>query len=86
MEHDGASAVEFPYYCSVKVHRSICQQLVRFIDGIAQIFGEIESFRPRSRSGIPTLSLLQDTMDKAKSLVQHCSESSKLYLVRDLES
>ncbi|KAF4357266.1 hypothetical protein F8388_002774 [Cannabis sativa] len=62
------------------VHRLICVELLKFLDRISQIFSAIESSRPRGSSAIPALCSLQDSMDKAKSIIQHCSESSKLYL------
>ncbi|EXB91931.1 U-box domain-containing protein 5 [Morus notabilis] len=80
MDNEGACVLEFPYYCSVKVHVLICQELIKFLKRLAPIFSAIESARPRCTSGIPALCSLQDWMDKAKSIIQHCSESSKLYL------
>ncbi|GMN35545.1 hypothetical protein TIFTF001_005366 [Ficus carica] len=80
MENDGAGVQEFPYYCSVKVHRLICIVLIRFLNRIAQISSAIESARPQCTSGIPALCSLQVSMDKAKSIIKYCSESSKLYL------
>lgn len=48
---------------------------------VLEIFPFIEASRPRSKSGIQSLCALHVALDKAKSLLQHCSECSKLYLV-----
>lgn len=68
----------------MQVHRLMCLELKKFIDRLSEIFSAIEYARPRSTSGIEALCSLQRTMDKAKALIQHCSESSKLYLVHIL--
>ncbi|KAH7524101.1 U-box domain-containing protein 5 isoform X1 [Ziziphus jujuba] len=80
MANDGGYALELSYYCTVKVHGLICLELKKFIVRISQIFPGIESARPGCKPGIQALCLLHDAMDKAKSIIQECSESSKLYL------
>lgn len=65
----------------LQVHGLICLELKKFIVRISHIFPAIESARPRCTAGIQALCLLHVTMDKAKSVIQLCSESSKLYLV-----
>ncbi|KAK9271304.1 hypothetical protein L1049_026894 [Liquidambar formosana] len=80
MGNEVAEFVEIPYYCTIKVHRSMCLELKKYIDRISQIFPAIESVRPRCSSGLQALCLLISAMDKAKLLIQHCCESSKLYL------
>ncbi|KAK9271172.1 hypothetical protein L1049_026761 [Liquidambar formosana] len=79
MGTDVAELVELPY-ATMKVHRSMCLQLKTFIDRISLIFPAMESARPRCSSGIQALCSLYCTMEKAKLLIQHCCESSKLYL------
>ncbi|CAL5205894.1 unnamed protein product [Lathyrus oleraceus] len=69
-----------PICCEVKVHRSICIELQGFIDRILQIILSIESARPNCALAIQTLCSLHFTLDKAKFVIKHCSESSKLYL------
>lgn len=64
-----------------QVHGLVCLELKKFIVRISQIFPAIETARPRCTSGIQALCVLHVTMDKAKSVIQLCSESSKLYLV-----
>eukprot|EP00257_Ricinus_communis_P025909 XP_025013323.1 U-box domain-containing protein 5 [Ricinus communis] len=71
---------ELPYYCTIKVHRLMCLELKNFIDRISRIFSEIESARPRCATGLQALCSLHAAMDKAKLLIQHCTDSSKLYL------
>uniref|UniRef100_A0A5B6YNF0 RING-type E3 ubiquitin transferase n=2 Tax=Davidia involucrata TaxID=16924 RepID=A0A5B6YNF0_DAVIN len=80
MQNEVANVVELPYYCSVKVHRLMCLDLMKFIDRISQIFSAIESVRPGCVSGIQALCSLQNAMEKAKLLILHCSYSSKIYL------
>ncbi|KAJ9674732.1 hypothetical protein PVL29_023955 [Vitis rotundifolia] len=72
--------VELPYYCTIKVHRLICLKLKSYIDRISQIFSALESARPRCGTGMQALCSLHHAMDKAKLLIQNCTESSKLYL------
>ncbi|KAG6626832.1 hypothetical protein CIPAW_15G079600 [Carya illinoinensis] len=62
------------------VHRLMCLELKKFIDRISEILPAIESAPPRCTSGIQALCTLKIAMDKANLLIQHCSESSKLYL------
>lgn len=45
-----------------------------------EIFPEIEAARPCCSSGIEALCLLNNAIIKAKLLICHCAESSKLYL------
>ncbi|KAJ7957739.1 RING-type E3 ubiquitin transferase [Quillaja saponaria] len=65
---------------NIKVHHLMCLELQKFIDRISQILPAIESSRPRCSLGMQALCSLQVALDKAKLLIQHCSESSKLYL------
>ncbi|CAN8328074.1 unnamed protein product [Cochlearia groenlandica] len=65
---------------SFKMHSSMCLELKNLVDRIMRIFPHIEDARPGSSSGIQTLCLLITTMNKAKLLLQYCSESSKLYM------
>ncbi|KAK7321761.1 hypothetical protein VNO77_32680 [Canavalia gladiata] len=82
MSSNVATAWEIPNptYCKVKVHRSICLELHRLIDRILQIILAIESARPNCALAMNTLCSLHFTLDKAKSVIKHCSECSKLYL------
>ncbi|KAG6675001.1 hypothetical protein I3842_15G076700 [Carya illinoinensis] len=80
MENNAAEVVELRYYCTIKVHRLMCLELKKFIDRISEILPAIESAPPRCTSGIQALCTLKIAMNKAKLLIQHCSESSKLYL------
>ncbi|KAG6626833.1 hypothetical protein CIPAW_15G079700 [Carya illinoinensis] len=59
----------------------MCLELKKFIDRISKILLAIESAPPRCTSGIQALCTLKIAMDKAKLLIQHCSESSKLYMI-----
>lgn len=65
----------------MQVHRLMCFELKEMIECIVSMVATIESARPRSSAGVQALCLLHDAVDKAKMLIQHCSESSKLYLV-----
>lgn len=80
MGKDRAKDVELPSCFSVKVHRSMCLELKSFVDRISQIYPAIESARPRCTSGVQALCSLVVNIDKAKLLIQHCANYSKLYL------
>nr|XP_043634937.1 U-box domain-containing protein 5-like [Erigeron canadensis] len=81
MGTDVAEVVEkLPSPCDIKVHSVMCTELMKLVDRVDRIFPEIEAARPRCSSGIQSLCLLNSAIDKAKSLVRDCSESSKLYL------
>ncbi|KAK3017153.1 hypothetical protein RJ639_007828 [Escallonia herrerae] len=58
----------------------MCTELMKLVDRVGKIFPDIEAARPRCSSGIQALCLLNGGMEKAKLLIQYCSESSKLYL------
>uniref|UniRef100_A0A1J3DN80 RING-type E3 ubiquitin transferase n=1 Tax=Noccaea caerulescens TaxID=107243 RepID=A0A1J3DN80_NOCCA len=64
---------------SYKMHSSMCLELKKLVDRIMRIFPDIEDARPGCSSGIQTLCLLNKALEKAKLLLQYCSESSKLY-------
>ncbi|KAI3747272.1 hypothetical protein L6452_09726 [Arctium lappa] len=68
------------YQNCYEVHSVMCTELMKLVDRIDKIFPEIEAARPRCSSGIQSLLLLITAIDKAKSLVRNCSESSNLYL------
>ncbi|CAN1225416.1 U-box domain-containing protein 5 [Linum perenne] len=79
---DAAEEVEIPLHLySFKVHHSMCGQLMKLVLRINQMFPRIEASRPRCSSGIQSLVSLSNALDRAKQLLQYCSESSKLYLV-----
>ncbi|XP_028781628.1 U-box domain-containing protein 5, partial [Neltuma alba] len=81
MGTDRGEVVEpLPNVRSFKVHRKMCIELMKLVDRISRIFPDIEAARPRCSSGIQSLCLLNSAVDKAKLLLQHCCESSKLYL------
>ncbi|QCD91035.1 STIP1 homology and U-box containing protein 1 [Vigna unguiculata] len=66
---------------SFKVHGKMCTELAKLVDRISRIVPDIEAARPGFSSGIESLCLLNNTIEKARVLMQHCSECSKLYLV-----
>lgn len=66
----------------LQVHHGMCTKLRKFVERITKVFPEIEAARPGCSSGVQALCSLNDAIEKAKSLLQYCSESSKLYLVR----
>ncbi|XP_042500912.1 U-box domain-containing protein 5 isoform X2 [Macadamia integrifolia] len=55
-------------------------ELIKYVDRTSKIFPDIESARPRCTAGIQALCLANVELEKAKSLIQYCAESSKLYL------
>ncbi|PSR99671.1 U-box domain-containing protein [Actinidia chinensis var. chinensis] len=80
MENKVAVVVELPYCYTMKVHRLICLELKKCMDRVSQIFPSIESARPQCLTGLKVMCSLHVSMEKAKLLILHCSESSKLYL------
>ncbi|KAF5798651.1 putative U box domain, armadillo-like helical, Zinc finger, RING/FYVE/PHD-type [Helianthus annuus] len=81
MGTDVTEVVEkLPSPSDIKVHKVMCTELLKIVDRVDKIFPEIEAARPRCSSGIQSLCLLTKAIDKAKSLIRDCCESSKLYL------
>ncbi|XP_015964165.1 U-box domain-containing protein 5 [Arachis duranensis] len=76
----GEEAESLPNPRSFKVHSKLCVELMKILARVLRIFPAIEEARPRSSSGIESLCLLNNAIDKAKLLLQHCSDCSKLYL------
>ncbi|CAD5179687.1 U-box domain-containing protein 7-like [Musa acuminata AAA Group] len=69
-----------------KLHGAMCKQLSKIVYKVLGIFPVLEAARPRSKSGIQALCSLHVAIDKAKGLLQHCSECSKLYLAITADS
>ncbi|XP_044490382.1 LOW QUALITY PROTEIN: U-box domain-containing protein 45-like [Mangifera indica] len=63
-----------------KLHGNLCKKLSAIYCKILSIFPSLEASRPRSKSGIQALCSLHIALEKAKNILQHCSECSKLYL------
>lgn len=66
---------------TMQLHRDMCKELSAVYCKVLSIFPSLEEARPRSKSGIQALCSLHIALEKAKNILQHCSESSKLYLV-----
>ncbi|XP_028791259.1 U-box domain-containing protein 5-like [Neltuma alba] len=77
---DLPKAFDLSHPSQVKVHRSICLQLGKFTERISQIVLAVESARPNCALAVRALCSLHFTLDKAKSVIRQCSQSSKLYL------
>ncbi|CAN6446697.1 unnamed protein product [Victoria cruziana] len=58
----------------------MCVELKRIVDRVILVLPSLESARPGFMSGIQSLCSLNLEIEKAKTLIQYCSESSKLYL------
>ncbi|GAB2248177.1 hypothetical protein Droror1_Dr00008059 [Drosera rotundifolia] len=69
-----------------KLHGGMCKILSGIYCKILNIFPTLEAARPRSRSGIQALCSLHVALEKAKNILQHCSECSKLYLAITADS
>nr|XP_043606325.1 U-box domain-containing protein 45-like [Erigeron canadensis] len=63
-----------------KLHGGMCATLSFIYVKVLSIFPDLEAARPRSTSGIQALCSLHIALEKTKTLLQHCAESSKLYL------
>ncbi|XP_021838942.2 U-box domain-containing protein 5 [Spinacia oleracea] len=64
----------------IKVHISMCKQLLGLVDRISRLIPDIEAAQPRCSLGLQALSQLHTAIAKARELVQNCCTSSKLYL------
>ncbi|KAL3341304.1 hypothetical protein AABB24_025717 [Solanum stoloniferum] len=81
MWSDSAEVSETPSsYRAIKVHHLMCMELFQFITRVSVLLPAIEAARPGCSSGREALCRLNIEIDKAKTLRQHCTESSKLYL------
>ncbi|XP_055827064.1 U-box domain-containing protein 5-like [Solanum dulcamara] len=69
-----------PSHHAIKVHHLMCMELIQLVTRVSVLLPEIEAARPGCSSGREALCRLNSEIDKAKTLHQHCSESSKLYL------
>ncbi|KAK4265027.1 hypothetical protein QN277_026132 [Acacia crassicarpa] len=63
-----------------KLHGEMCKALSTMYCKVLSIFPSLEAARPRSKAGIEALCSLHVAQEKAKNVLQHCSECSKLYL------
>nr|XP_016513250.1 PREDICTED: U-box domain-containing protein 5-like isoform X1 [Nicotiana tabacum] len=80
MGSDAALVGQIPSPRDIKVHHHMCMELIKFVNRVSMLLPAIEEARPRCNSGIQVLCQLNRALDKAKDILQHCSESSKLYL------
>ncbi|KAK7379558.1 hypothetical protein VNO80_05021 [Phaseolus coccineus] len=69
-----------------KLHGEMCKCLSAIYCKILLLFPSLEAARPRSKSGIQALCSLHVALEKAKNVLRHCSESSKLYLAITADS
>ncbi|CAK9325631.1 unnamed protein product [Citrullus colocynthis] len=74
--------VEEIYFAAgdAKLHGEMFKKLAAIYGQVMSIFPSLEAARPRSKTGIRALCSLHVALEKAKNTLQHCSESSKLYL------
>ncbi|KAL9998177.1 putative U box domain, armadillo-like helical, Zinc finger, RING/FYVE/PHD-type [Helianthus debilis subsp. tardiflorus] len=63
-----------------KLHGGMCSLLSLIYAKVLTVFPDLEAARPRSTTGIQALCSLHIALEKAKTLLQHCAECSKLYL------
>lgn len=68
----------------VQLHGGMCKSLSAIYAKVLGIFPELEAARPRSTTGIQALCALHIALEKTRTILQHCAECSKLYLVRTL--
>ncbi|XP_031386837.1 uncharacterized protein LOC116200201 isoform X2 [Punica granatum] len=76
-EAEDILSVPSPY----KVHRAMCTELMRLVNRAMSLLPEIEAARPQCSSGMQALCSFNQAIEKARQVLQHCSEASKLYLV-----
>ncbi|XP_062184920.1 U-box domain-containing protein 6-like [Phragmites australis] len=63
-----------------KLHGALCKQLYTLVHEVLDVIPALETTRPESSSGLLALSSLSIAVERAKNLLQYCSECSKLYL------
>ncbi|CAL0306377.1 unnamed protein product [Lupinus luteus] len=63
-----------------KLHGEMCKALSVIYCKLLYVFPSLEAARPRSKSGIQALCSLHVSLEKAKNVLLHCSDCSKLYL------
>ncbi|KAM0911866.1 hypothetical protein ACQ4PT_013213 [Festuca glaucescens] len=68
-----------------KLHGELCKKLYTVVHEVSNAIPALEATRPGSSSGLLALSSLRIAVDKAKNLLQYCSECSKLYLALTAE-
>ncbi|XP_037486129.1 U-box domain-containing protein 6-like [Triticum dicoccoides] len=68
-----------------KLHGELCKKLYTIVHEVSIAIPALESTKPGSNSGLLALSSLRIAVDKAKNLLQYCSECSKLYLALTAE-
>lgn len=67
-----------------KLHGALCNQLYTVVHEVLDAITALETTKPRCSSRLLALSSLSIAVEKAKNLLQYCSECSKLYLVYNL--
>ncbi|KAK7246971.1 hypothetical protein RIF29_41845 [Crotalaria pallida] len=79
---DAAAEVEENLFAAsdAKLHGEMCKVLSVIYCKVLSVFPSLEAARPRSKSGIRALCSLHVALEKAKNVLQHCSNCSKLYL------
>ncbi|XP_062228710.1 U-box domain-containing protein 45-like [Phragmites australis] len=84
---DAMEAEEGPFLANdAKLHTGMCRAFHPAVSKLSAIFPFIEASRPRSKSGIQALCSLHVALDKAKGLLQHCADCSRLYLAITAET
>ncbi|KAK4265025.1 hypothetical protein QN277_026130 [Acacia crassicarpa] len=63
-----------------KLHGEMCKALSTMYCKVSSIFPSLEAARHRSKAGIEAICSLHVALEKAKDVLQHCSQCSKLYL------
>jgi hypothetical protein len=67
---------------SLQLHGGLCGKLAVFVKRLQGLGPALDVERTWfQKSGVQALCALQLALDKARSLLQYCADSSKLYLV-----
>ncbi|XP_057819953.2 U-box domain-containing protein 7 isoform X2 [Cryptomeria japonica] len=69
---------------NAKLHGGLCLKIGRLVHKVIKIFPSLEAVQPRCMPGIQSLCALNLALDKATSLIQHCADCSKLYLIAEI--
>ncbi|KAL5216263.1 hypothetical protein ABZP36_007664 [Zizania latifolia] len=69
-----------------KLHGALCKKLHTVVHEVLDAIPALEATRPGNSSRLLALSSLRIAVEKAKNLLQYCSECSKLYLALTAEN
>lgn len=77
----GVGSVGLFFCLFSQLHGALCNELYTVVSEVLDAIPPFETTKSGCSPGLLALSSLRIAVEKAKNLLQYCSESSKLYLV-----